>query len=255
MNAFASLPLKLRGLAAAAAFACAGVTPQAHAAVVSSANNPFSLDGLSVMGLQTGNSWTLTTTTIPGMVMPPMPGMPGMPGMVIPPRTVTNWSGSSFLGSSSTSSFITWLSADPVATGTSVDAALFSNPNTLTNRVAFTDRNRYTTPADLTYAIRFQTTYPLPFATAYDGTRVTGQPFTYFGWVTINLDSSRIGQPGNELLQVKSWGFDDAGRSIAAGALSTPASVTPVPEPSTYAMALAGLGVAAWVARRRRVQA
>ena len=253
--------LNLRAVAAALLMASAALAPQAHAVVMSSTNNPLNLDGLRVFGLEAGNSWTLFSMPTPGFGMIPggPPGFSGGPGFGAPtpmPPTQT-WMGSSYLRTSAAAPLSIWtrLSANPVAQGATIDATLFDAPNTTTTGVSFTDRIRFATSTDLTYAVRFQRQKPLPSQSGFAGPTVAGQPFSYYGWVTVNLDSSRLGTPGNPMLQVTSWGFEDAGRSIAAGALSTPVTVSPVPEPSTYALALAGLGVAVWVARRRRVQA
>lgn len=56
-----------------------------------------------------------------------------------------------------------------------------------------------------------------------------------------------------KLMDLDNWTVDTSNGSYAATVPNTTAfSITPVPEPETYAMMLAGLGLVGWVARRRK---
>jgi predicted cobalt transporter CbtA len=68
----------------------------------------------------------------------------------------------------------------------------------------------------------------------------------YTGWVAMSYTFTTAGSYVLEV-GVVNWsdGNHDSGLAFAG-------NLVPVPEPQTYAMMLAGLGVLAWAARRRR---
>ncbi len=66
----------------------------------------------------------------------------------------------------------------------------------------------------------------------------------YYGWM--NVTASGIDTLSTVSFTLNEWAYDNTGASIRVGQVSA------VPEPSTYAMAIAGLACGGWQAFRRR---
>jgi hypothetical protein len=67
------------------------------------------------------------------------------------------------------------------------------------------------------------------------------------GWTHYSLDFTPLFS-GTRYLRFAAWGYDNQGML-----LDNVSVTTPVPEPETYAMMLAGLGIIGLMARRRRI--
>ena len=78
----------------------------------------------------------------------------------------------------------------------------------------------------------------------FDGTGMTSLYSSSFG--------GQASFSNSWTLDVGVYSFAIGGMAGSAGSYSLVASTTPVPEPETYAMLLAGLGIIGFVARRRR---
>lgn len=77
---------------------------------------------------------------------------------------------------------------------------------------------------------------------------------TFFDGAKVELSFSGI----SRLMfvdQGTGYGFDDFVFQVASLPVSTPPPVSPIPEPETYAMLLAGLALLGWHARRRKLRA
>lgn len=70
---------------------------------------------------------------------------------------------------------------------------------------------------------------------------------TYIAWIFQIMDGGNIGQGGNAGISSVIWDAD-------ATVKLTYHYTAPIPEPETYALMLAGLGLVGWAARRRRMR-
>jgi hypothetical protein len=101
-----------------------------------------------------------------------------------------------------------------------------------------------------------------PTATTIDGgwTWVTGEAFSYANWTggepnDLNDSSEALGPGDEDRLQfwIAGFGWNDySGATFASGYVVEYGTLAAIPEPQTYALLLAGLGLLGFAARRRR---